>query len=189
MRTLDMLSKKQDARVAGIDVSSKKIAVAIVSRKDEEWFLHGVAAIELPDDMRDKIGVMNVTIPKLFKDYNVQHVVIEQSIYIQNPKTSRLLSYIIGALFSICLRENYTVSDVLPMVWKNFIGYQRIMKPEKDGYIAKMGKTEAKKFMNKERKERTKRILEKRIDCVKDIKDDDIVDAIGISMWGLQNIK
>jgi len=74
------------------------------------------------------------------------------------------------------------------MQWKNFIGYQRIMKQEKEEYIAKMGKTEATKFMNKERKERTKRILEKRIDAVANIDDNDIVDSIGIAMWGLQNV-
>jgi len=188
MRTLDSLVKKPDAKMAGVDVSSKKIAIAIVSRNGEEWFLHATSAINLPEEMKDKIATMNVAIPNLLKNYDIQHVVIEQSIYIQNPKTSRLLSYIIGALYSICLRENLEVSDCMPMQWKNFIGYQRIMKQEKEEYIAKMGKTEATKFMNKERKERTKRILEKRIDAVANIDDNDIVDSIGIAMWGLQNV-
>jgi len=78
MRTLDSLVKKPDAKMAGIDVSSKKIAIAIVSRNGEEWFLHATSAINLPEEMKDKIATMNVAIPNLLKNYDIQHVVISK---------------------------------------------------------------------------------------------------------------
>jgi Holliday junction resolvasome RuvABC endonuclease subunit len=188
MKTLDSLTKRPDAKIAGIDVSSKKIALAIVSRNGDNWFLHYAFKVMLPDEMKDKIKVMNIVLPRLFEAQVVDHVVIEQSIYIQNPKTSRILSYIIGAIYSICIREGIEISDCLPMQWKNFIGYNKITKEQKAHYISTMGKTKANKFMNKERKDRTKRILAQRIDGVEGINDDDIVDAIGVAMWGLQNV-
>lgn len=188
MKSLEKIVKKDDIRLAGVDVSSKKIAMAVVSRRGGEWFLHATAAIAIPDDMREKVEVMNVAVPKVLKEFEVDKVVVEQSIYIQNAKTSRLLSYIIGALYSICLRENKPISDVLPMQWKNYIGYKRIMPEEKQRWIEEMGKTKANKHLSIERKARTKRLLEEKIDVVANIDDDDIVDAIGISIWGLNNV-
>jgi Holliday junction resolvasome RuvABC endonuclease subunit len=116
--------------------------------------------------------------------YSPDVAVIEQSVYIQNFQTSRIISYIIGFTWGIISDQCDAIEDVSPLMWKPAIGYKNVTKKDSE-YLAKNGKkgtVQAK--MKNERKERVREIIS--VAFGKDtpgLEDDDIVDAIGIGLW------
>ena len=63
--------------------------------------------------------------------YSPDVAVIEQSVYIQNFQTSRIISYIIGFTWGIISDKCRKIEDVSPLAWKPAIGYKNVTK--KDG--------------------------------------------------------
>jgi predicted RNase H-like nuclease len=79
------------------------------------------------------------------------------------------------------------VSDVPPLTWKPFIGYKNVSAKEKAEWAVTMEQKEVKKKAEFERKERVKRIIDQRIPnhgCT----DHDIIDSMGIGIWGLAHL-
>jgi len=190
MKAVKELSAKKDKRFVGFDTSSNALAFAIVDRKDEEWVLVHTGRIELkPKEMNDKLKIIAATIRPLFDQFGpINTIAVEQSVMIQNPKTTIKLSQIIGALWVICIDYGIDVEVVMPLQWKAAIGYKRVMKADKEEWAKTMSPKEVKKKAAFERKERTKRILKKDCAVVKNIDDDDIVDSIGVAKWALMNL-
>lgn len=186
------LKKKQEAfgsgRYLSIDSSSKSIAFAIFD-KDNESSLVAAGKINFPDGMKQKLSVINGTIKALFDFYgDIDHVIIEQTIYIQSPQTSRILSYIVGHIWGKCLEFCSDVRDVEIMKWKSHIGYKNVSKAEKQAWEDQYGLTEAKKIAARERKERTGKIIKSKIQKIDNITDYDIIDAIAIGLWSIDNV-
>jgi Holliday junction resolvasome RuvABC endonuclease subunit len=190
MKAVKQLSAKKDKRYIGFDTSSNALAFAIVDRKDEEWSLIHTGRIELgPKDMNGKLRVVAATIRPLFDQFGpIDVIAVEQSIMVQNAKTTIKLSQIIGALWIICIDYGIDVEVVMPLQWKAAIGYKRVMKADKVEWAKTMTPLEVKKKAAFERKDRVKRILQKDCKVVKDIDDDDIVDSIGVAKWALMNL-
>ena len=61
--------------------------------------------------------------------------IIEQSVYIQNFQTSRVISYIIGYTWGIVQNYCFKVMDINPILWKRGIGYKNISKSDKTVYL------------------------------------------------------
>lgn len=175
-------------RYLSIDSSSKSIAFAIFE-KNNHANLVAAGKIKFPDGMRQKLLVINASIKALFDFYpEIDHVIIEQTIYIQSPQTSRILSYIVGHIWGRCLEFCSDVRDVEIMKWKSHIGYKNVSKAEKQAWEDKYGLTEAKKIAAKERKERTGKIIKTKIAGIDNITDYDIIDAIAIGLWSIDNV-
>lgn len=193
MKALQAMNQKstRDMRVLAIDPASHSMALALLEKRDGVVTLLYAGKLKFPppNEMTAKMLAINASLRVFFSLVGqVDYVVIEQSIYIQNPQTSRILSYLIGHIWGESLNLGAKVVDVPPLTWKAFIGYKRIMKKEKEQLIETMGKTEANKFINKEKKDRTKRIVARMIPKTERINDDDIIDAIGIGIWAVDNI-
>jgi Holliday junction resolvasome RuvABC endonuclease subunit len=185
-----VLKKKSEStgRFLSIDSSSKSLAFAIFD-KNETTTLTAVGKVNFPSDMRQRLDVINATVKAIFDYYGpINHVVIEQTIYIQSPQTSRILSYVVGHIWGKCLEYCKDVRDVEVMKWKSHIGYKNVSKVEKEAWTKKFGETEAKKIAAKERKERTGKIIKKKILNIDNISDNDIVDAVAIGLWAVDNV-
>jgi Holliday junction resolvasome RuvABC endonuclease subunit len=85
-----------------------------------------------------KIIIKNKKFNKIKKElievvdqYSPDVAVIEQSVYIQNFQTSRIISYIIGFTWGIISDRCRKIEDVSPLSWKPAIGYKNVTK--KDG--------------------------------------------------------
>lgn len=172
-------------RILAVDPASHSMAFALVERngKDLKLVCAGKLKFPMPNDMQTKMYAISSVWPFLLEKLSPDHIVIEQSIYIQNPQTTRILAYLVGGVWSSSVSVGVPVSDVPPMTWKSWIGYKRIMPLEKKKLIEEMGEKEAKKFMSSERKTRVKNIIVPRIPQVEAINDYDIIDAIGIALW------
>jgi hypothetical protein len=74
------------------------------------------------------------------------------------------------------------------MKWKSHIGYKNVSKIEKTAWEKQFGTTEAKKIAAKERKERTGKIIKEKIKNIDHVEDYDIIDAIAIGLWAVNNV-
>jgi Holliday junction resolvasome RuvABC endonuclease subunit len=188
VRTLK--SKKiKKAIVMGVDASSTAIAFAIFDQQDDKTILIETSKIKLdkmPMDM--KLSIISSYIPTLFNKWDIDYVFVEQPIYIQNPATSRVLGQISGHLMGKCLERCKNVSEVTIASWKSYIGYKNVSKAEKEAWNVKLGEKESKKMAASERKQRTIRIVHEKVSGIDHIVDNDICDAIGIAMWGIDHI-
>lgn len=182
----------KSARIMGIDSSSKSIALSIYDRNGENITLVSTAKMKFgdKDTMRDRLEKINTFIPAVFSAYgDIDIVVIEQTIYIQSPQTSRILSYIVGHIWGKCLEYCENVSDVPIMTWKSHIGYKNVSKSEKAAWDKEFGAKEAKKKAEYERKFRTMKIMREKIPSLSSVDDNDIMDAVAIGYWGACNVE
>ncbi len=168
----------KDRRVLSIDPSSHSLGWAVID------FTNGLELIDCgkikftkTNDISIKFNEINDGIKSICKKYNPTISVIEQSVYIQNFQTSRVISYIIGYTWGIVQNYCSKVMDVNPILWKRGIGYKNISRSDKSIFD-----TEAKR--KKERKDRVRDIVLDYFQMSEEnLKDDDIIDAIGIGLW------
>lgn len=167
-----------DKVILSIDPSSHSLGWAVIGfSKNLELIDCGKIKFTKTNDITIKFNEINTGIKKICKQYNPSVCIIEQSVYIQNFQTSRIISYIIGYTWGIVQSYCFKVTDINPMIWKRGIGYKNISKTDKSIFD-----TESKK--KKERKNRVRDIIVKYFKISEDsLKDDDIVDAIGIGLW------
>lgn len=178
------MTTQPNKRIIAIDPATHSLAYACLSLSDGNIVLHGYGKINLKSekDIWKKISIINHALPQVLKKYNVSELIIEQSIYISNFQTSRLISYIIGATGAV---GGLPTFDVGPMTWKSGLGYKTVSAKEKKEWTAAgMLPKEVKKKAEFERKNRVKVILQHRIPEF-DIDDDDVTDAVAIGVWRL----
>lgn len=179
----------EPAIVMGVDASSTVIAFAIFNQRKNETELLETFKITLSNfPMNTKLNIISSVMPKILEKHNIDYIFVEQPIYIQNPATSRVLSQVSGHLLGECLKGCSNVSEITIANWKSFIGYKNVSKAEKEAWTKEFGEKESKKIAAKERKERTIRIVHKKISGIDHINDNDICDAIGIALYGLDKV-
>lgn len=183
MSLRNIVQKDKWSRVIAIDPASHSLAWAILSY-DKELIATGKIDLKKENDQSSKFNKIKKELINIVDEYEPDVAVIEQSVYIQNFQTSRIISYIIGFTWGIISDKCKTIEDVSPLSWKPVIGYKNVTK--KDGDIlsknGKKGSTQVK--MKNERKQRVREIVS--VSFGKDVSgidDDDIVDAIGIALW------
>lgn len=187
VRTLKT-KKKRDVSLVGIDASSTVIALSFISQKDQSAYLTKVIKINLGNfSMNQKLKIISNVFDKILPE-NTDYIFVEQPIYIQNPATSRVLSQISGHVLGKCLEYCNNVNEITIANWKSYIGYKNVSKSEKESWEREFGASEAKKIAQRERKDRTIRIIHEKIPDTAHINDNDICDAIGISLYGLHII-
>jgi Holliday junction resolvasome RuvABC endonuclease subunit len=179
----NIIKKEKWNRVLAIDPASHSLAWAILSY-DKELIATGKIDLTKEKEQSQKFNKIKTELLEVVKLYSPDVAVIEQSVYIQNFQTSRIISYIIGFTWGIISDQCDAIEDVSPLMWKPAIGYKNVTKKDSE-YLAKNGKkgtVQAK--MRNERKERVREIIS--VAFGKDtpgLEDDDIVDAIGIGLW------
>jgi crossover junction endodeoxyribonuclease RuvC len=183
---MSLVSKLTNRKILSIDPSTKSLAFAVIEYRNKTIHLEAKGKINFAglDDIQSKLRCLNALIPLLVDQHKPTHIIIEQTIYIQNPQTSRLLSYVVGHMIGLSLSKNIKTIDVGPLEWKRWLGYKSVSKAEIAEWTREFGEKEAKKKASFERKNRVKTILEERIDNLNE-EDYDILDAIAIGLWGI----
>jgi len=179
----NIVKKEKWNRVLAIDPASHSLAWAILSY-DKDLIATGKIDLTKEKEQSQKFNKIKKELLDVVNTHSPDVAVIEQSVYIQNFQTSRIISYIIGFTWGIISDQCDAIEDVSPLMWKPAIGYKNVTKKDSE-YLAKNGKkgtVQAK--MKNERKERVREIIS--VAFGKDtpgLEDDDIVDAIGIALW------
>ena len=189
-KLIDTMNKKDDGVILGFDTSSKSLAYCCMERAGKNIYLLGVGTSYFPKGSGDneRFEMINEITPWLMNQFNPDIVCIEQPIYIQNFKASRTLSYVVGGLWSEIAHYNVDIHDVAPLTWKAYIGAKNVTKQDKAKWAKTMTPGEVKKKAAFERKERTRRIVVEKMPVLDKYRDDNLFDAVGITMWGVGNV-
>lgn len=174
LKTINQTQTSENIIIA-IDPASHSLAWVVMDISKPNIISHGKIILTKTQDTSIKFNQIYAGLTRLCKEYKPSIAVIEQSVYIQNFQSSRIISYIIGYSWGVLNKHCKTVMDINPMIWKRNIGYKNLSKQDKINF-----NTEAKR--KKERKQRVIDIIAKYFD-VTEIEDDDITDAIGIGLW------
>jgi len=142
------------------------------------------------NDIYEKIVDTAHKTEAFFKQFDdLQHIIIEQPIYLNSPKTAANLSMSHGALVGSAALTGVThIASVSPMQWQNWAGNKRLNAEEKNSIrAATPGKSESwyKTYERNLRKERTIRFINMQYD--RSITDNDVADACGIGHWAIKN--
>lgn len=173
-------SDRRYHRVLGIDPSTRGIACSLIV----DGKITATMKINLGDgDIYHKIAKARKYFSPVLEMYKPEVVIVEQTVYIQNPETTRKLSYIVGILMGEAIHRDIYLEDVPPATWKSFIGARAIRKNEKESIIQELGLTEGRKEIQRRRKSQVQDILNERFSQF-DWSDDDVADSAGIALWG-----
>lgn len=186
MSISSLVSKVKDCRVLSIDPASHSLAWSVLDISENNITVVDYGKINLAStpEMSRKFTIIKQELPAICGNYKPSACVIEQSVFIQNFQSSRIISYIIGFTWGILDDYCNNVIDVNPLTWKSGIGYKNVSKKEAALIEKEFGKKGIQQRLSNERKQRVKDILDQKIEnFVSEGLDSDITDAIGIGMW------
>lgn len=182
MSIKDIVSNKYNYCLS-IDPSSNSLAWAVISYKNKVIDT-GKINFKKGSSMSEKLVTINQEIYQIVDKYNIDRSVIEQSVFIQNFQSSRILSYIIGHTYGELVRLGVKCEDITPLSWKPGIGYKNLSKKERDEITMNGSSVNNQTKLKNERKDRVRKIISVAYgEDVKGVEDDDIVDALGIGLW------
>jgi Holliday junction resolvasome RuvABC endonuclease subunit len=180
--------------ICAIDASTKSIAFALFSTEANKFGknLGTIGKINF-DGKNTYEKVMDAGKKmKSFFDYygGFEAIVIEQTIYLNSPKTAADLALVQGAILGAAGQcGTKKITSVPPIAWQTFIGNGKMSKDEKF-YIRSQnpGKSESWHKTNEReiRKQKTIRFINMQYD--KNIIDNDVADAIGIGHYVINNL-
>ena len=182
-----MRNMNRPASFCAVDASTNSMAFAYY--KNDELAKFGKVKY-FGADIYEKIIDTSHKTKIFFEQFdNVEHIIIEQPIYLNSPKTATNLSMSHGALIaSAALTGVNHIASVSPMVWQNWSGNKRLTTVEKQKIRdANPNKTNSwyKSAERQFRKQRTIRFVNDRFNIK--IDDDDVADAIAIGAWAIDN--
>lgn len=169
--------------IIAIDPASHSLAWAVfdIAYDDIKLIDNGKIEFGKIKDISGKFAEIKKHLTSICSKYKPVDGVIEQSVYIQNFQSSRIISYIIGFSWGVLDQHCSYVTDVNPLSWKSGIGYKNVTKNDKLSIEKEFGAKNIQARLKDERKERVRVIVEKNLGWVSD--DSDINDALGIGLW------
>lgn len=181
-----LVSSVKNTRVIAIDPASHSLAWVIYDIKSSKISIFACGKINYKENKgaSAKFSVIDDGLKQVYKTYKPQIGVIEQSIYVQNFETSRIISYIIGYSWGVLNNFGCQITDVNPLVWKSGIGYKNLNKKEQEVFANNGEKGSLAIKLKKERKRRVQEIVKNYFKELPEyLDDDDIIDAAGIGLW------
>lgn len=182
----NLVASIKNSRIIAIDPASHSLAWVIYDIKSSKISIFDCGKINYKEcrGASAKFTVIDKELKDIYKKYKPRIGIIEQSIYVQNFETSRIISYIIGYSWGVLNNFGCQITDVNPLVWKSGIGYKNLNKKEQE-IIANDGQKGSLAIkLKKERKRRVQEIVKNYFtDMPEYLKDDDIIDAAGIGLW------
>jgi Holliday junction resolvasome RuvABC endonuclease subunit len=172
--------------VLAIDASTNSLAFALFS--DHSLVACGKIKFE-GNNAYQKLGdAARKTLPFL-KQFEIDSIVIEHTVFINSPKTASDLALIQGALLGAAkLAGIKTSGSINPITWQSFIGNNKLTSKEKQDLMNEFPGKSKNWYQNKSReirKQRTIKFVNTYYD--KNLTDDDVADAIGIGHYAINN--
>jgi Holliday junction resolvasome RuvABC endonuclease subunit len=172
--------------VCSIDASTNSLAFAIFSGVSLKAFgkinFQGVNTYAKVRDAARKTLAF-------FKEYSVDTIVIEHTVFINSPKTAADLALVQGAILGAAGIAGIKVAgSINPISWQSFIGNPRLTTAEKKELVDDYPNKSKAWYSNRAReirKIRTIQFVNTYYD--KEVQDNDVADAIGIGHWAINN--
>ena len=177
---------KKPTNILAIDASTNSLAFALFSERK----LTACGKINFEgNNAYQKLGdAARKTLPFL-KQFEIDAIVIEHTVFINSPKTASDLALIQGALLGAAkLAGIRTAGSINPITWQSFIGNNKLTAKEKQDLMNEFPGKSKNWYQNKSReirKQRTIKFINSFYD--KNIQDDDVADAVGIGHYAINN--
>jgi Holliday junction resolvasome RuvABC endonuclease subunit len=179
-------SNAKPKNICAIDASTNSLAFAIFSgntlvRYGKIRFDGANAYQKLGDAARKSMPFL--------KQFEIDAIVIEHTIFINSPKTASDLALIQGALLGAAKISGIrTAGSINPITWQTFIGNGKLTAAEKQAIVNEFPGKSKNWYQNKSRelrKQKTIKFVNTYYD--KAISDDDVADAVGIGHYAIHN--
>lgn len=186
--TIKMILNDKDKpkNVCSIDASTNSLAFAIFSDNALQQFgkinFQGINTYAKVKDAARKTLAF-------FKNFKIDAIVIEHTVFINSPKTAADLALVQGAMLGAAGIAGIKVAgSVNPISWQSFIGNPKLTPAEKKELEETYPNKSKNWYQNRSRdirKIRTIQFVNTYYD--KNIDDNDIADAIAIGHWAINN--
>ena len=172
--------------ILAIDASTTSLAFAIFS--DNKLVSCGKIKFE-GNNAYQKLGDAALKTLPFLKQFEIDAIVIEHTVFINSPKTASDLALIQGALLGAAkLAGIRTAGSINPITWQSYIGNNKLTAKEKQDLTAEFPGKSKNWYQNKSReirKQRTINFVNTYYD--KNLADDDVADAVGIGHYAINN--
>jgi Holliday junction resolvasome RuvABC endonuclease subunit len=178
-----IVAKQTWSKLIAIDPASHSLAWAVID-SDKNVIATGKIDLKKDKTESEKFAKIADELLTVINKYKPDVAAIEQSVYIQNFQTSRIISYMIGFTWGLLYQNGIRTRDINPLSWKPGIGYKNMTKQDKASLENNGQKGSIQIKMKNERKQRVREIVSIAYgDDTPGIEDEDIVDALGIALW------
>jgi Holliday junction resolvasome RuvABC endonuclease subunit len=173
--------------VCSIDASTNSLAFAIFSDKN----LKACGKINFKGvDNYSKVGDAARKSFAFLRNFEIDAIVIEHTVFMNSPKTAADLALVQGGLLGAARMAGIKrFGSVSPITWQNFIGNKKLTTLEKlEIAQANPGKAAStlKSIEREARKQKTIKFVNTFYD--KNIIDNDVADAIAIGHYAISNL-
>jgi Holliday junction resolvasome RuvABC endonuclease subunit len=179
-------ANEKPKNILAIDASTSSLAFAIFN--DKTLVRYGKIKFDGLNAYQKLGDAARKTLPFL-KQFDVDAIVIEHTIFINSPKTASDLALIQGALLGAAkLAGIRTAGSINPITWQSFLGNNKLTSKEKQDLMTEFPGKSKNWYQNKSReirKQRTIKFVNTYYD--KNIQDDDVADAVGIGHYAINN--
>lgn len=176
----------QPDKICAIDASTNSLAFAIFHGK--KLVSCGKINFEGKNAYQKLGDAARKSLP-FFKQFDIDAIVIEHTVFINSPKTASDLALIQGSLLGAArLAEIRTAGSINPITWQSYIGNNKLSAKEKQDLMAEFPGKSKNWYQNKSReirKQRTIKFVNTYYD--KNLSDDDVADAVGIGHYAINN--
>jgi Holliday junction resolvasome RuvABC endonuclease subunit len=174
--------------LCSIDASTNSLAFAIFSGKE----LIASGKIKFSGiDTYTKVGDAARKSFAFLKNFEIDAIVIEHTVFMNSPKTAADLALVQGGLLGAARMTGVKrFGSVSPITWQNYIGNKKLTNPEKlEIANANPGKAAStlKSIEREARKQKTIKFVNAYYD--KNILDNDVADAIAIGHYSINNLQ
>ena len=107
-------------RIIGIDASTNKTGIAVF--QDGQYVEHTLIDLHKIKDSSERIPKMMIAICDYLDKYQVDKIIMEESMMTNNIATVKMLSSIAGAVMYYATSHNIVFQLDLPSVWRKRIG-------------------------------------------------------------------
>lgn len=185
MAGLRNLNEKPET-ICSIDASTNSLAFAIFSGISLKAFgkinFSGANTYE-------KVGDAARKTLSFLKQFSIDAIVIEHTVFMNSPKTAADLALVQGALLGAASINGIKIAgSINPISWQSYIGNNKLTSAEKQKLMLEFpGKSKA-WYQNKARDIRKLRTIEFVSTYYdREISDNDVADAVGIGHWAINN--
>ena len=173
--------------ICAIDASTNNLAFAIFSDKN----LKACGKISFKGvDNYSKVGDAARKSFAFLKNFEIDAIVIEHTVFMNSPKTAADLALVQGGLLGAARMAGIKrFGSVSPITWQNYIGNKKLTNPEKlEIAQANPGKAAStlKSIEREARKQKTIKFVNTFYD--KNISDNDVADAVAIGHYAISNL-
>ena len=174
--------------ICSIDASTNSLAFAIFNNNT----LFRFGKINFTGNTTyEKVGDACRKTVAFLKNFNIDYIIIEHTVFMNSPKTAADLALVQGAILGAAKINDISVAgSVSPITWQMFINNGKLTAPEKIKIRNENpGKSDSwyKGHEREIRKQKTIHFVNTYYD--KSISDNDVADAIGIGHWAIHNWK